>query len=173
MKRFGGRERVQVEEFELQTVGTGGEGNVHVFRLRPELQAGDVVALMDAIENSAERSMGIMAAVLRKVLVDDDGTPAAWEPPERPAKAKPGDVVFTGPDNETHTLADTDAIDRFLDPVNGSSRKRWDHLMSPANEEGIHLMDMVDISQWVVSLSTDRPTQARTPSIKASRKTRR
>lgn len=173
MKKFGGRDRAKVEEFELETISTDGEPRTHQFALRATLRAGDVVALMDAVEHEPERSMGLMASILRKVIVDDDGTPVAWDPPELPAKTKPADVVVTGPGGETCTLADTDTIEGFMAPEAGSSRRRWDLLMDPDNDEGVHLMDLVDISRWVIELSTDRPTQARVPSSRASRKTRR
>lgn len=177
MKRFGGRERPKPEKFELETIVDGGT-NVHEFQMIPSLQAGDMVALMDALDEEPEKAAGLMGSILRKVMDDTDGTPAKWTPPTLaslglPPKTDPADAVWTGPDNEPYTLADTAAIDKFLDPANGSSRRRWQALMDPRNDEGIHLMDLVDIGEWVVSLSTDRPTQARTPSSRASRKNRR
>lgn len=162
VKRFGGRERPKAHKFELATIGGDGK-NIHTFQVVPLLQAGDVVALMDALDLEPEKAANPLSRLLTKVMDDTDGVSTRW-------KLKPDGDQFLGPDNEPHPLEDEKL---FTDPAAGSSRRRWDALMDPRNDEGIELMDLVDIGQWVVTLSTDRPTPARTPSSRASRKTPR
>lgn len=175
MKRFGGREAPKQEQFELITITPDGDQKVYTFQLTPVLPAGNVVAIMDALKNAPEESAGAIATLLKRVLDDRDGVPAKWsvdDLPEVPPKTKPEDVVYTGPDGNTYTMADDAAVDKFLDPANGSSRRRWIELMDPDNEEGVQLHDLIDIAEWVMSLSTDRPTPARASSTRP-RKTRR
>lgn len=178
MKQFGGREARKPEQFQLITTDTRGQRRTHQFEVLPSLPAGHVVGLMDALKNSPEESFGKISNMLSRVLSDRDGTPAAWEPPSREAlgvddKAKAADVMWTGPDGDTYALSDQAAIDKFADPANGSSRRRWAALMDPDNQEdGVDIQDLFDISEWVIGLATDRPTQARASST-STRKTRR
>jgi len=181
VKRFGGREAPKQEEFELETIGTTGDPKVYQFRLTPVIQAGNVVALMDALKNEPEEFAGQITALLTKVLDDRDGVPARWAPPtldelitdpDAIDDVDPATVMWTGPDGATYALSDQAAIEKFLDPANGSSRRRWGVLMDPRNDEGIALQDLIDIAEWVIGLSTDRPTPARASSTRP-RKTRR
>jgi hypothetical protein len=41
----------------------------------------------------------------------------------------------------------------------GSSRRRWVHLMDPENEEyGVDLDDLIAITEYMVEVSSKRPT---------------
>lgn len=179
VKRFGGRERPQAQEFELQTMLDDGSTRVHSFRLIPIIPAGHVTAIMDALDDEAEKTFGLIARLLTRVLDNADGVPAKWElnefadPDEGDDGYDPDDVqlYFVGPDNEPHPV---DEAAKYTAFDAGSSRRRWAALMDPANEDdAVHIQDMVDIAKWVVGLSIDRPTQARASSTKGSRKTRR
>lgn len=190
VKRFGARERPQSKPFELQTLTDDGSVRVHRFQLVPIVPAGHVTALMDALENEPEKSFGLMVSLLSRLLDNTDGTPAAWryleyvDPDETesrdgdPAHAdETGDVYFTGPDSTVYNAASNIGLAarvRFEDPDEGSSRRRWEHLMDPANQdEAVNLSDLVDIAKWVVGVAIDRPTSARTSSTRGSRKTKR
>jgi len=168
VKRFGGHERPAVKKFELETLTDDGTPQVHAFQLVPVVPAGHVTALMDALDDEPEKSFGLMAKLMARLLDNTDGVPAKWT-------FTPSDdgATFIGPDNESHAV---DAVERayFENIDNGSSRRRWLWLMNPDNEdEAVHLSDMVDIAKWVVSEAIDRPTPARPSSIRGSRKTRR
>lgn len=180
IKRFGGRERPQAQEFELETFTEDGT-NTHRFRLIPIIPAGHVTAIMDALDHEAEKTFGLIAKLMARVLDNRDGVSAAWEgvefadPAEGDDSYDPDDIrmFFTGPDNEVYAAddgyrAEFEAFDA------GSSRRRWLSLMDPDNQtDAVHLGDMVDIAKWVVGLAVDRPTEARASSTRASRKTHR
>lgn len=166
VKRFGGHERPAVREFELETITDSGEPRVHRFQLVPIVPAGHVTALMDALEDEPEKSFGLMAKLMSRLLDNTDGVPAKWE-----FEAWPSAKTFVGPDGEDHPLSDRE---KFEDIEAGSSRRRWNWLMNPDNEdEAVHLADMVDIAKWVVSEAVDRPTTPRASSTRVSRKTKR
>jgi hypothetical protein len=170
VKRFGANERPESQEFELVTFTDDGSEKIHKFNLVPIVPAGNVTALMDALDEEAEKSFGLMAKLLSRLLDNTDGTPARWVFEEYTEK---GRKMFIGPDNEPHSV---DAPERFRweDINNGSSRRRWQWLMDPNNEEeAVRLNDMVDIAKWVVSEAIDRPTPARRSSTRASRRTPR
>lgn len=170
IKRFGAHERPDIKKFELETMLDDGGTRVHKFQLVPIVPAGHVTALMDALDLAPEKSFGLMAKLLARLLDNTDGTPAAWM--YQPYDEK-GHILFVGPDNEPYP---SDAIERtrWENVDNGSSRRRWNWLMNPDNEdEAVHLSDMVDIAKWVVAEAVDRPTPARASSTRGSRKTKR
>jgi hypothetical protein len=166
IKRFGGHERPEVKKFELETMSDDGSTRVHAFQLVPLVPAGHVTALMDALEDEPEKSFGLMAKLMSRLLDNTDGVPARWTfTPDEKGR------TFIGPDNEPHPIGDAP---QFIEQSAGSSRRRWNWLMNPDNEdEAVHLADMVDIAKWVVSEAIDRPTPARPSSTRGSRKTKR
>lgn len=182
VKQFGGRERPKAEQFDLTTFLDDGGSRTHRFNLVPIIPAGHVTGLMDALDDESEKTFGLIARLLTRVLDNTDGVSASWTYTEFQDPA-PGDVgydqdgpevFFVGPDNEVHSAEDATARDKFQSFDAGSSRRRWAHLMDPENlDEAVDLADMVDIAKWVVGLSVDRPTQARASSTKGSRKTKR
>lgn len=176
MKRFGGKERPKAEEFELETVSVDGDPNVYQFRLVPLVPAADAVALMDALENEPHKSAGLISRLLVKVLDNHDGVSARWQPEpldDEGLKAlKLKEPSYVGPDNEPYPFSDEAALAKFTAREAGSSRRRWNLLMDPANDESIQLADLIEVAEWVVGLGTDRPTQARASST-GSRKPRR
>jgi hypothetical protein len=176
MKRFGGRERPKTEEFELETIGDDGQQNVYQFQLVPLVPAADAVALMDALENEPHKSAGLISRLITKVLDNHDGVSAKWQPTpldDDELKAlKLKDPSYLGPDGEPYPFGNQVVLDKWTSREAGSSRRRWALLMDPANEESIQLVDLIEIAEWVVSLGTDRPTQARASST-GSRKPRR
>lgn len=181
VKRFGGKERPKAHQFELITFVDDGGTNTHVFRMVPIIPAGQVTAIMDALDDEPEKMFGLIARLMARVLDNTDGVSANWKFEEiQEEAADAGDDLdsdadepewyFVGPDNEDHPLADADQFTAF---EAGSSRRRWLALMDPDNEaEGVQLADMMDLAKWVVGLAVDRPTRAR-PSSTGTRKTRR
>lgn len=181
VKRFGGNERPKARDFELVTFTDDGGSNTHKFSLVPLIPAGQVTAIMDALDEEPERMFGLIANLLARVLNNTDGVSAAWEYKEfaDPAEGDEGydpdneTLFFMGPDHEVYSVHALDRLSEFEARENGSSRRRWVALMDPANQnEAVHLADMMDLAKWVVGLATDRPTSARTSST-GSRKTRR
>lgn len=187
IKRFGGKERPKSHEFELVTFTDDGGTNTHKFTLIPIIPAGQVTAIMDALDDEPERMFGLVARLLARVLDNTDGVSANWkyeiyledadeaagddgndgdDGVQRPAR-------FVGPDNELYYVHAIERRAEFEDIANGSSRRRWLALMDPANEtEAVQLADMMDLAKWVVGLAVDRPTKAR-PLSTGTRKTRR
>jgi hypothetical protein len=179
VKRFGAKERPKAHEFELITFTDDGGTNTHRFRMVPLIPAGQVTAIMDALDDEPEKMFGLIARLMARVLDNTDGVPANWvyDEFEDPAPDDDGydpdlsELYFVGPDNETYPAIDADRYTAF---GAGSSRRRWTALMDPANDdEGVQLGDMMDLAKWVVGLATDRPTQARTSSTRGSRKIKR
>lgn len=182
IKRFGGRERPQAEQFELETMLDDGTTRAHMFQLTPIIPAGHVTAIMDALDDDAEKTFGLISRLISRVLSNADGVSANWvptafaDPAEGDDGYDPDDVqlFILGPDNEPYPADDVDTLAKHTAFDAGSSRRRWRMLMDPANEdEAVHLQDMVDIAKWIVGLAVDRPTQARASSTRASRKTKR
>jgi len=166
IKRFGAHERPKTTQFELETMLDDGGTRVHLFSLVPLVPAGHVTALMDALDEAPEKSFGLMASLLARLLDNTDGVPSRWV-----FTLNSDNKTFIGPDNEPHPIADRH---KFEDPDAGSSRRRWLWLMNTENQdEAVHLGDMVDIAKWVVSEAVDRPTTARVSSTRGSRKTKR
>lgn len=176
VKRFGGKERPKAHQFELITFVDDGGTNTHAFRMVPIIPAGQVTAIMDALDDEPEKMFGLIARLMARVLDNTDGVSANWkyeevefESADYDEETEPG-LYFVGPDNESHPLEDSDQFAAF---DAGSSRRRWLALMDPDNEaEGVQLADMMDLAKWVVGLAVDRPTRAR-PSSTGTRKTRR
>lgn len=182
IKRFGGRERPQAQQFEIETFRDDGTVRTHRFQLMPIIPAGHVTAIMDALDDEAEKTFSLIAKLLTRVLDNNDGVPASWtyttyrDPEPGDEGYDPDDELwfFTGPDHEVYEAEDDQAREKFEAFEAGSSRRRWARLMDPDNlDEGVHLGDMMDLAKWVVGLAVDRPTQARPSSTQGSRKKRR
>lgn len=56
-------------------------------------------------------------------------------------------------------LVPMDRAAEFADPKVGSSRRRWDDLMSEGNDATIKEKDLIDLFEYLSSLAADRPTQ--------------
>lgn len=88
-----------------------------------------------------------------------------YEADRRPARTAPVEEVahapsFRGPDGRIYALDDQDAVDRFTSIENGSSRRRWDHLMGADEDADVQFADLMDLLRWVIGLATDRPTES-------------
>jgi hypothetical protein len=125
---------------------------------------------------------------IRSLLDDTDGTPMNWEPEALPREAQlprmdlstwPAEseseplpegysVVgalddndpepeqqFLAPDGTVHPMRDAN---KYLDPANGSSRRRWVELMDGDNDLTVEYNTIMKLWQWLVSEAAERPT---------------
>lgn len=123
-------------DFELE-VFRSGEPEVHRFTATPVMDLGSVLMFLSKDDDAGGQAM---LRLMRVNLADDDGVPARWEPTmlPRPGNAGPNwQAKFRAPkaphgDGELHTM---DEVHLWTDPVQGSSRRRWDSLMF--EDEGV------------------------------------
>lgn len=137
-------------EFDVQFLDLDEEpAESHTFRARPHF------GYKRMREAALAQQRGGMDAVMRfekmivPSLVDDDGTPAQWAPEVE-------DGEFVDPDGDTRPVAD---LPQVLDPANGSSRRRWGHLMDARDDLSIDIGEIVRVYELLVEKSSSRPTQ--------------
>lgn len=126
-----------------------GESEDQVFTARPKF------TYKRMREAARARTTGGIDAVMRfeKMIVpslcDDDGVPVKWVPAA-------ADGQFTDPDG---VQRDVKELAWYLDPANGSSRRRWAHLMDDDDDAEPDLNSLVQAYEDLVGAATERPTQ--------------
>lgn len=162
MKSFGGtRTAPKREQFELKYLDTNEEMQREEFQIIPRASGGDIVGILRAIDVAPEKSVSRLISILAKVMDNKDGlVKASWklEPLE---KVEDREASFRGPDGEIYPMTDTEAIAKFNDKANWTSRRRWDYLLNEDDDAIVELDDLTEIAEWVIALSTERPTQPR------------
>jgi hypothetical protein len=137
-KHFGPKRKVAqapIVEFSLGFVRDGVE-EVHEFAARLRVSYGDTVGMVKNQDGAG-------------ALVDDDGTPAKWQP-----EVNDGKVV--APDGTAVDLADAEKYAAF---EAGSSRRRWVQLMEHDDDVEVELEQIMEAFEYLASEAAEgRPT---------------
>ncbi|MGH8571850.1 MAG: hypothetical protein ACREX8_04635 [Gammaproteobacteria bacterium] len=140
--------KAPAHEFTITFVRDGRE-ETHEFVAKPRVQFGDMMGMVQFGENNS-RALSAMDRLIRRSLVDDDGTPARWAP------TVDDEGCFTAPDGDRRPESELGAVEAF---DAGSSRRRWAHLMDDDDDVEIELEQVAELMQWLAEQSADRPTQ--------------
>lgn len=155
----------------------------HFFKAYPSVDVGSLAYTLSATEHP-ERAIEGMVRAIRKMLADDDGTPLdyqpkRYEPPAPDAEPEFGrhpvatvlpeddieeyespelddDQLFVGPDGEPH---DSEYIRKALEFANGSSLRRFVHLMDRDDKLTLQLDQLQKVYQKLVGRAAGRPTR--------------
>lgn len=184
-KRYTGKPP-KVWEFGLEFY-KGTDPVVHEFKAYPAMDAGGLSYTLSATHKPERAIEGIVRSI-RKMLADDDGTPADWrprryEPPladdEDDASAAPSVEEFEGfeeprqEDAEEFDPEDADLL--FLGPgnepitgekvtealrfENGSSRRRFAFLMDEDESLTLDIEQLQTVYKKLLAQVADRPTR--------------
>ena len=121
------------------------EERKHTFRAVPRAGFGDGVAL---VSGGTERVLAI-DRVIRRSLLNTDGTPHGWEP-------SIVDGHFTAPDG---THQPESELPRYLDHDAGSSRRRWHELSYDNDTVTMSMDDTIAMFEQLTADAVGRPTQ--------------
>jgi hypothetical protein len=181
-KRYGGKPQ-KVWEFGLEFY-RGTEPVVHQFKAYPAMDAGGLSYTLSAT-HKPERAIEGMVRSIRKMLADDDGTPADYRPrpyvTPAPAPGSPddefddtespqpehgedtvaddeddSDLLFAGPDGEP---LDAVAVSKLLEFDSGSSRRRFSWLMDEDESLTLDIEQLQTVYKKLIAQVADRPTR--------------
>ncbi len=142
------------EEFELEVLDWDDELVKLKFHIVRPMHSAGITALMAILKRDPAAAIGVVAPQIARILDDKDGVATKWAYPDGADNA-----TWTGPDGREYDANDTDARTLFEMFESGSSRRRWTRLMDPENEEyGVDLDDLIGVTQFMVELSSGRPT---------------
>lgn len=143
---------------------------VHYFTARKIGQTQDALGLILGAE-MGESELGILprlAKLLRKAMVDDDGTPLDWDARDHllteadcddtEEDFDADDPKFFAPDGTVHRLADRDTLDKLYAIEAGSSKARWMHLLEVDEAVDVELADLTAVAKEIISRTADRPS---------------
>lgn len=131
-----------------------GMEETHEFTARPRMGWQDLTGLVPLMsaqseDGITEEAVRTISNMIRRGLVNDDGTPEKWEP----------NVVagyFTAPSGDHTPVGMLPAFDAF---EAGSSRRRWVHLMAHDDDVTVEADQVAEILTDLVSAAAQRPTQ--------------
>lgn len=122
----------------------------HTFRARPRLTYKRMSDMAKAEHAGGAERIRMLERMIRPSLVDDDGTPAKWQP-----EVEEGE--FVDPSGDTRPVSELAALLEF---EAGSSRRRWVHLMDRDDEVEIETEEVVGLYEKLVEASSgNRPTR--------------
>lgn len=109
-------------------------------------------------DNEAE-AIPSLIGLITKFMDDKDGTGARWKVVELPPKKGEDPPVkrFRGPDGKPHEMIDAPM---FLELKNGSSRRRWLHLMLEDEECSVDVDALVKLLEFLVEVAGKDHTRA-------------
>lgn len=179
MKRFGKGARGKTavsDEFELVVVRDGVD-EIHTFKVEAKVTAGELTTAVAAQAGRTGEALSGVLRMIRRNLCNTDGVPAQWSVSEIPVSTAPvatpaegewpaegGDLSeptepgFRGPDGQIYLMSDADAIAKFTDPLAGSSRRRWNHLLDEDEDAEVQAEDLVQIAEWMIGLAANHPS---------------
>ena len=131
-----------------------GVKEIHAFQARPVQDIGSAMSFAAGDGTKAARAA---VKMLARMLVDDDGTPSAWEFTPQAADAECSFPWFYGPDGARYPLA---RAEEFTKIENGSSRRRWNHLFYEDEDVTITARVLVRIVQDMLEAAAGIPTGA-------------
>jgi hypothetical protein len=133
-------------EFSVGFVRDGVE-ETHEFTARPRFTYSDTLGL---VKNQKDASaLPFLDRMIRRSLVDSDGTPAKWQ-----LELVDGQVV--APDGSEVDIAEAQKFAAF---EAGSSRRRWAHLMETDDDVEIEFEQIMQVFEYLTSEAANgRPT---------------
>lgn len=140
----------EVEPLDFELVfGRDGVEEPHEFTAIPRLSYGDTVGIT-RYQGDGARMLPILDRLIRRMLINTDGTPAKWAP--QPV----GDGQVYGPDGTPITPEEAEALAAF---DAGSSRRRWIQLMEHDDDVTVELEQIMELFELLTSMAGgDRPT---------------
>lgn len=132
-----------------------GVEETHEFTARPRMGWQDLRGLVPLMGGQADdgltgQAISTIDRLIRRVLVNDDGTPEKWVP-------HIVDEHFTAPNGDHTPVALLPAIEAF---EAGSSRRRWVHLMERDDEVTIEAEQVAELLTDLVGVTAARPTRS-------------
>jgi hypothetical protein len=120
---------------------------IHEFAARPKASYNDLIGMVKYGADEDPRAITFLSRMIRRSLLDSDGTPAKWKPSVH-------DDHFTDPDgNHTHV----DDLPTFLAFEAGSSRRRWVHLMEYDDEVEVEEDQISGVLKYLTEAAAERP----------------
>jgi hypothetical protein len=105
-------------------------------------------------------AFGGLITLIGNFMDDKDGTGSRWKPVELPPKKTDGPDApkrFRGPDGKIHEWS---RADTFLEVGNGSSRRRWLHLMNEDDDAAVDLETMQKLAEFAMEIAGKDRTRA-------------
>ncbi|SHL53155.1 hypothetical protein SAMN05443637_13518 [Pseudonocardia thermophila] len=122
----------------------------HTFTARPRMTYKRMADIVKARRSGdGVDALAAFERMIRPALLDDDGTPANWEPEVRGG-------VFIDPDGNERPVEDLQELLAF---ENGSSRRRWIHLMDKDDYVDVEMGEISDFYERLFEEASERPTQ--------------
>jgi hypothetical protein len=139
----------------------------HEFKAVPRTSYGDMIGIVKNQDDDPGASLRFLDRMIRRLLVDSDGTPEQWTA-EIKTEASPAGKT---------TKADAAPVEYFIDPAGkrqpasdlpkylafeaGSSRRRWAYLLQKDDDVEVEIDQVTDLFEWLASEAADRPTSKR------------
>lgn len=164
IKTFGGgKPRDLVDAKPIRLVAYLDEEPISLdFMVRPgQVNNEAIQVIKHQLSGSNNQILMTVMRMIRKMMIDSDGVSVRWNFADSIIEAKKKDEdpsAFRGPDGKIYELADSEAIEKFQKVENGSSRRRWHHLMEEDDDLSIEVDDLMDILQWSIEEASNRPT---------------
>lgn len=118
----------------------------HEFTARPAMAYGDVLGL--AANEESPRALQFLDRIIRRALLNDDGTPEKWTPYVH-------DDHFNDPvDGHRTHVDDLPAFESF---ESGSSRRRWARLIN-AEDVFVEMRQVTEVLEFLSEEAAGRPT---------------
>ncbi len=134
------------------TFDRDGVDEVHTFQARPRLGYKQMRDSGEARRKGGEHLLRMLERMIRPALLDNDGTPAKWEPEIE-------DGQFADPvTGELRPVKDLPEVTAW---EAGSSRARWLYLMDDDDDLQVDVDQIVGVYEQLVEAASDRPTQRR------------
>lgn len=129
----------------------------------------DLGNVLEATRSQSADVVPILTRMLTKLMDDKDGlVNRRWAPtPKDPPSDLDADELaewepqYRGPDGNHYPLSDKDTLAKWQDTSTWTTRRRWIALMVDDEDAVVRIEDLMDIVEWVIGLSADRPTQPR------------
>lgn len=177
MKIFGKIPAIVRDNFTLNYLDANEDPQKVEFSVVPRASGGDIAGIMQAMNGDGSESIPRLLKLLRKVMDDKDGlvksgwSPVKLDPPKLPTpQAPPGEpapepeapeAAYRGPDGEIYPFSDQEKLASWADQSTWTSRRRWRYLLEEDDDAVIEMEDLMEITEWIIGLATDRPTQPR------------
>lgn len=167
VKRIGGgKAAAKHVEFELVAYNEDDE-KTFAFTAAVRNLPAELVHLAAKAETEPSKAARPLIRLLGKLMSNKDGVPSSWSPLELddddPGVPEGGKAIDYYRDHEGHVRAfsDTETLEWLQNIDNGSSRRRWQHLMEVDDEAVVELEDLIAVAEYLVAEGSDRPTARR------------
>lgn len=126
----------------------------HEFTVSPRVHFGDILGLINAsarrnaTQEQQLEAIPYMIRLLRRAMVNTDGTPEKWTP--KVVKGDDDGDYFTAPDGRYLPAAQVPFFTAF---DVGSSRRRWVGLLLDDDDVEIEEEQIIEAMHWIVSLA--------------------